>query len=105
MPGVLKNALDWLSRPNGESVLSGRTVALTSASPGARGAVDAQTALARVLTKCGARVVDHEPVAVGRAGQLLSPEGDFTDPGTVAALGGLIDATLAAVREPAGASA
>ncbi|MFJ3895893.1 MULTISPECIES: NADPH-dependent FMN reductase [unclassified Streptomyces] len=105
MPGVLKNALDWLSRPNGESALTGRTVALTSASPGARGAVDAQTALARVLVRCGARVVDHPPVAVGRAGQLRTAEGDFTDPATVAALGTLIDATLAAVREPAGAGA
>lgn len=105
MPGVLKNALDWLSRPNGESALTGRTVALTSASPGARGAVDAQTALARVLTRCGARVVDHEPVAVGRAAQLRTPEGDFTDPDIVASLTGLIDATLAAVREPAGAGA
>ncbi|MFJ8138949.1 NADPH-dependent FMN reductase [Streptomyces sp. NPDC096013] len=105
MPGVLKNALDWLSRPNGESALSGRTVALISASPGARGAVDAQTALARVLTRCGALVVGHQPVAIGRAGQLRTAEGDFTDPETVAALGGLIDATLAAVREPAGAGA
>ncbi|WP_405862124.1 NAD(P)H-dependent oxidoreductase [Streptomyces sp. NBC_01515] len=105
MPGVLKNALDWLSRPNGTSALTDRTVALTSASPGARGAVDAQTALARVLTRCGARVVDHEPVSVGRAAQLLTPEGDFTDPETVAALSGLIDATLAALREPAGANA
>jgi chromate reductase len=105
MPGVLKNALDWLSRPNGTSALTGRTVALTSASPGARGALDAQAALARVLTRCGAHVVDHTPVAIGRAGQLRTPDGDFTDPEVVTALAGLIDATLAALREPARANA
>ncbi|MET7479670.1 NAD(P)H-dependent oxidoreductase [Streptomyces sp. NPDC005648] len=105
MPGVLKNALDWLSRPGGDSPLTGRTVALASASPGARGGVDAQAALAAVLTKCGARVVAHEAVAVPRAGQLRTEDGDFTDPEVVAALASLIDATLTAVREPAGAGA
>ncbi|WP_406444042.1 NAD(P)H-dependent oxidoreductase [Streptomyces sp. NBC_01613] len=108
MPGVLKNALDWLSRPGGNSALTGQTVALASASPGARGAVDAQAALAGVLERCGARVVAHDPVAVRRAGQLRTAEGDFTDPEVVAALSGLIDATLtalAAVRQPTGAGA
>ncbi len=37
MSGALKNALDWLSRPGGASPLTGRVVALLSASPGARG--------------------------------------------------------------------
>lgn len=105
MPGVLKNALDWLSRPGGDSPLTGRTVALASASPGARGGVDAQAALAAVLTRCGARVVDHEAVAVRRAAELRMDDGDFTDPEVVEALASLIDATLTAVREPAGAGA
>jgi chromate reductase, NAD(P)H dehydrogenase (quinone) len=105
MPGVLKNALDWLSRPGGDSPLTGRTVALASASPGARGGLDAQPVLAGVLRRCGAQVVDHEPVAIGQAGQLRTGDGYFTDAETVAALTGLIDATLAQLRQPAGVRA
>ncbi|MGV9242155.1 NADPH-dependent FMN reductase [Streptomyces sp. NPDC003710] len=101
MPGGLKNALDWLSRPAGDSPLTGKTVALTSASPGARGAVDAQAALAGVLRRCGAHVVDHAPVAVGNAGRLSATGEGFTDPDVVAALGSLLDATLAALPRPA----
>ncbi|MFC8000415.1 NADPH-dependent FMN reductase [Streptomyces rochei] len=100
MSGALKNALDWLSRPGGASPLTGRVVALLSASPGARGGVDAQPALRGVLSRCGALVVDHEPVALGRAGELPVTDGEFTDPAVVGALGGLLDAVFAAVRQP-----
>ncbi|MEU8693654.1 NAD(P)H-dependent oxidoreductase [Streptomyces sp. NPDC048665] len=106
MPGVLKNALDWLSRPGGNSPLTGKTVALASASPGARGAVDAQAALAGVLTRCGAQVVTHDPVAVGKAHQLSAANGVFTDSDVLLALTGLVDATLAALpARPAAAHA
>lgn len=97
MSGALKNALDWLSRPGGNSPLTGRTVALTSASPGVRGAVDALPALAGVLTRCGARLVAHEPVAIGRAGALRADTGGYTDPDVIAALNSLIDATFTAI--------
>ncbi|KUN75281.1 NADPH-dependent FMN reductase [Streptomyces griseoruber] len=100
-PGVLKNALDWLSRPYGESCLDGRTVAVTSASPGPRGAVDAQPGLVEVLGHAGALVVEHPPVAVANAGELLTPEGVFEDPDTLAALEGLVRAALAAARQDA----
>ncbi|KUN10479.1 hypothetical protein AQI95_01810 [Streptomyces yokosukanensis] len=101
MPGALKNALDWLSRPSGDSPLAGLTVAVLSASPGARGALDAQPALTGVLARCGAHVVDHEPVAIGNAHELRRADGEFTEPSVVAALGGLVDATLAALPRPA----
>jgi chromate reductase, NAD(P)H dehydrogenase (quinone) len=104
-PGVLKNALDWLSRPAGAGVLAGRVVALASASPGKRGAADAQPALRDVLTRCGARVVDHEPVAVGDAERLRGADGEFHDPEVVAALESLVDAVLAAARGGADALA
>lgn len=97
-PGVLKNALDWLSRPYGESCLDGRTVAVTSASPGPRGAVDAQPGLVEVLGHAGALVVEHPPVAVANAGELLTESGEFEDPAILDALEGLLRAALAAAR-------
>lgn len=101
IPGVLKNALDWLSRPYSESALTGRTVAVLSASPGPRGGVDAQLGLVGVLHRVGARVVEHEPVAVGGAEELRTANGDFTDPTVCATLGGMADAVLAAVAADA----
>jgi chromate reductase, NAD(P)H dehydrogenase (quinone) len=66
VPGQLKNAVDWLSRPRGASVLLGKPVAVVGASTGAFGAVWAQAELRKVLTAAGARVVEGE-VAVGHA--------------------------------------
>ncbi|MEU3093203.1 NADPH-dependent FMN reductase [Streptomyces massasporeus] len=103
-PGVLKNALDWLSRPYGESCLDGRTVAVTSASPGPRGAVDAQPGLVEVLGHVGALVVEHPPVAVSDAEELITDQGEFEDVECLAALESLLRAALATVRE-AGTSA
>ncbi len=60
MPGVLKNALDWASRPSGESVLAGKPVAVLGASPGRFGAVRAQADVRKVLNAIGAEVLDEE---------------------------------------------
>ncbi|AZM92596.1 MULTISPECIES: NADPH-dependent FMN reductase [Streptomyces] len=97
MPGVLKNALDWLSRAQGEhpSPLTGKVAAVTSASPGARGGVDAQPGLTGLLTRCGVRVVEHEPVAIGSAGSLATEDGRYTDAGVVARLESLTRALTA----------
>ncbi|MFB0627630.1 NADPH-dependent FMN reductase [Streptomyces sp. AB3(2024)] len=98
MPGALKNALDWLSRGiDGPSALTGKVTAVASASPGARGALDAQAGLVGVLARCGARVVEHEPVAVAGAGGQATEDGRYTDPELVARLESLTGAVLAAV--------
>ncbi|MFE2377497.1 NADPH-dependent FMN reductase [Streptomyces sp. NPDC059398] len=100
MPGALKNALDWLSRAQGgaeQGALRGRLTAVLSASPGARGAGDAQATLKTVLGRCGARVVEHPPVAIGNAPALRGADGLVADPDVVTVLGGLTDALLAAV--------
>ncbi|MFD8980137.1 NADPH-dependent FMN reductase [Streptomyces sp. NPDC059564] len=95
MPGVLKNALDWLSRGiDGPSPLTGKVTAVASASPGARGGLDAQAGLIGVLTRCGARVVEHEPVAVRGAGGVATEDGRYTDPELVALLASLTGALL-----------
>jgi chromate reductase, NAD(P)H dehydrogenase (quinone) len=66
IPGQLKNAVDWLSRPNGKNALWGKPVAVIGASTGMFGAVWAQAELRKTLAASGARVVEGE-VAVGHA--------------------------------------
>jgi chromate reductase, NAD(P)H dehydrogenase (quinone) len=64
IPGQLKNALDWVSRPAGQSALSGKPAAAIGASTGMFGAVWAQAETRKVLGAMGARVVEAElPVA------------------------------------------
>jgi chromate reductase len=80
IPGALKNALDWASRPAGKSALMGKPAAVVGASTGMFGAVWAQAELRKVLGAMGGRVVEAE-LPVPRAqeryedGRLeLSPE-------------------------------
>jgi chromate reductase len=60
IPGQLKNAIDWVSRPVATNVLRNKPVAVVGASTGAFGAVWAQAELRKVLSTLGARVLDHE---------------------------------------------
>jgi len=80
IPGVLKNALDWASRPFPDSALKGKPVAVVGASTGLFGAVWAQAETKKILGISGADVLDGElPVgqahgAFGDDGHLLEPE-------------------------------
>jgi chromate reductase, NAD(P)H dehydrogenase (quinone) len=60
IPGQLKNAVDWASRPKGENALWGKPVAVVGASTGMFGAVWSQAELRKVLGASGARVLDLE---------------------------------------------
>jgi chromate reductase len=60
IPGQLKNAVDWASRPRGDGALLNKPVAVIGASTGMFGAVWAQAELRKVLASAGARVVDGE---------------------------------------------
>jgi len=66
VPGGLKNAVDWASRPKDEAALKNKTVAVIGASMGQFGALWAQQDLRRILGIAGARVVG-EPLPVSRA--------------------------------------
>ena len=70
IPGQLKNALDWASRPAGQSALNGKPAAAIGASTGMFGAVWAQAETRKVLGALGGRVVEAE-LPVARADQLL----------------------------------
>lgn len=77
IPGALKNALDWASRPFPDNVLRGKPVAIIGASTGLFGAVWAQAELGKVVSTIGARVIEKE-LPVARAHELF-PEGSLPE--------------------------
>src|SRR5436190_10771228 len=97
VPGQLKNAVDWLSRPRGEAALLNKPVAVIGASTGAFGAVWAQSELRKVLATAGARVVDAE-VAVGHAAERFNANGELLDENLQEQLEEVADTLLAEVR-------
>ena len=78
IPGQLKNAVDWASRPFRTGALWGKPVVVIGASTGMYGAVWAQAELRKALRTAGARVVDAE-VAVGRAAERFDADGRLVD--------------------------
>jgi chromate reductase, NAD(P)H dehydrogenase (quinone) len=78
VPGLLKNAVDWGSRPRGGAVLQNRTVAVVGASTGRFGAMWAQADLRRALGVAGARVVGDE-LPVTRAPERFGADGRLLD--------------------------
>jgi chromate reductase, NAD(P)H dehydrogenase (quinone) len=78
VPGGLKNAIDWASRPRLGAVLRNKPVAVVGASTGQFGALWAQQDLKRILGIAGARVVGTE-IPVGRAEERFDAEGRLLD--------------------------
>jgi chromate reductase len=78
IPGALKNALDWVSRPFATNAMRNKPVAVIGASTGGFGAVWAQAELRKVLATMGGRVVDGE-VAVGHAMDRFDAFGRLAD--------------------------
>jgi chromate reductase len=104
IPGQLKNAIDWLSRPAGAGVLLGKPAAVIGASTGAFGAVWGQADARKALARAGARVVEGE-VAVPYADRRLADRGRLVDDDLRPALTGLLDSLVAEVRPIAAAAA
>ena len=73
IPGQLKTAMDWISRPIAESPLRGKPAAVVGASTGLFGAVWAQAEARKVLSALGARVIDRE-LPVGLADDAFAGE-------------------------------
>lgn len=78
LPGQLKNALDWASRPRRETVLRDKPAAVIGASPSPGGARSAQADARRVLARAGAVVLDDE-LAVARAHERFDADGQPID--------------------------
>jgi len=98
VPGHLKNAIDWLSRPLATSPLRNMPVVVIGASTGMFGAVWAQAELRKVLAATGARVVAGE-LPLPHAHERLDGEGRLVDDEHAARLRELLDALVAAVEE------
>jgi chromate reductase len=96
IPGQLKNAIDWVSRPVATNPLRNKPVAVVGASTGAFGAVWAQAELRKVLASLGARVLDHE-IPVGHA-HIRFDEGVLIDEEIRARLVEALDALHAEAR-------
>jgi chromate reductase, NAD(P)H dehydrogenase (quinone) len=96
VPGQLKNALDWVSRPLATNGLRNKPVAVVGASTGAFGAVWAQAELRKVLAATGARVVEAE-VAVGHAPTRFDEDGALVDSVVREQLAEVADQLVAAV--------
>jgi chromate reductase, NAD(P)H dehydrogenase (quinone) len=77
--GVLKNAIDWASRPYGESAWTGKPAALMGASTGSLGAARAQYHLRQILVSLDIPVVNQPEVMIGNAAQRFSQDGRLTD--------------------------
>ena len=83
--GVLKNAIDWASRPPRGSVLDGKPVAVVGASTGIGGTANAQRQLRDAMLFPGAQTLSNE-LLVSRAREKFDENGDLLDPRTRAEL-------------------
>jgi chromate reductase, NAD(P)H dehydrogenase (quinone) len=103
VPGVLKNALDWVSIPAGHSGMEGRTVAMMGASPSILGTARAQTQLRQLFVFTQSHVVPFPEVFVTKAHTRFDEKGRLTDPGATKLIGrlfeNLVDLTRRLQRE------
>jgi chromate reductase, NAD(P)H dehydrogenase (quinone) len=105
IPGVLKNAIDWASRPTpATSPLAGKPVAAIGASTGMFGAAWAQAELRKSLGLAGARVIDEE-LAVPGAHEAFHDDGRIKRGATRRRLAEILELLIAQARERAGAGA
>jgi chromate reductase len=104
IPGVLKNALDWVSRPANHNVLQGKPAAVIGASTGLFGAVWAQAEVRKVLGAIGADVVDRE-LPVMQAHMQFDEYGNLREDDLRDQLAQHVGALVAATRERAPAPA
>jgi chromate reductase, NAD(P)H dehydrogenase (quinone) len=98
VPGVLKNAIDWASRPRAHTPLQNKPAAVIGASTGAFGAVWAQAELRKVLSTAGARVVDAE-LPVARVHEAFDEFGNLHADTHDEQIDAVLEGLAAAVRE------
>ena len=99
IPGVFKNAIDWLSRPPADStkVFGGRRVALIGASPGGFGTILSQNAWLPVLRTLGMQPWFGGRLMVSRAGQVFNEAGEMVDEKAKAQLGQFLQGFVASL--------
>jgi chromate reductase len=98
IPGGLKNAVDWASRPFPDNAWRDKPVGVIGASTGIFGAVWAQAEVRKSLSMAGARVIDAD-LAVGSAHDAFLPSGALRDPGLATGLRDVVAALVDAQPE------
>jgi len=91
IPGVLKNAIDWASRPPGDNSFEGKPVAMMSASPGMLGGARAQYHLRQVLVCLNMHAINRPEVIVASADEKIDEKGNLKDEKTKKKIRQLLD--------------
>jgi chromate reductase len=99
IPGILKNAIDWASRPQGDNSFDGKPVAIMSASTGLFGGSRAQYHLRQVLVFLNMYPVNRPELFVMLADRKIDGEGKVTDDETRKRIDQLLEALLAWTRK------
>ena len=92
VPGVMKNAVDWASRPPQDAALSGKPVGIIGASPGATGSARGQSQLRQAFEFTNSYCMPQPEVLVFRAHEKFDAEGRLTDEATARFLGRYLEA-------------
>jgi chromate reductase len=82
VPGVLKNAIDWASRPSGSSVLNRKPTAIMGCSPGLGGTIRAQHALRQTFVFTDTYVMSQPEIKIPSVAKMFDDSGTLTDENT-----------------------
>lgn len=97
IPGVLKNALDWASRPANQAALKGKDALIITSSPGMLGGVRAQAQIRQTLSATMTRVLVWPDVTIPRVKDKIV-NGRLVDEGTLKIAGEALDALLREIQ-------
>ena len=98
VPGVLKNAIDWASRPYGDNAWDGKPVALMGASPGSLGTARAQYHLRQTFVFLNMYPLNRPEVMISNAPQRFDAQGHLADEGLRTRIRQLLEALVAWTR-------
>jgi chromate reductase len=98
VPAVLKNAIDWASRPPKDSALVGKPAALMGATPGMAGTIRAQLQLRQSFVFTRTLAMLQPEVTVARAHEKFDDQGNLADEATRAVLAKMLEAFAAWIR-------
>ena len=99
IPGGLKNAIDWASRPYGDSAWEGKPVAIMGATPGMLGTARAQYHLRQCFVFLNMRPLNRPEVMIGNASERFDQQGNLTDHDTREHIKKLVEALVKWTRQ------
>ena len=98
VPGVMKNAIDWASRPPQDAALAGKPVGIIGASPGMTGSARGQSQLRQAFEFTNSYCMPQPEILVARAADKFDPDGRLTDEPTAQFLAAYLRALAAWAR-------